>query len=71
MQQRLAVAVQVDCAKDAAILKFHKAWEKVADRWAALETERNQLSHKLNNIKEKNEQELTEAKKVTLLLLKY
>lgn len=67
MQQRLAVAVQVDCAKDAAILKFHKAWEKVADRWQALESERNQLSQKLNSYKEKSDIDIAEAKKVLIL----
>lgn len=31
-QQKLAVAIQVDEAKDSAILKFHDAWEKVSIR---------------------------------------
>lgn len=66
MQQRLAVAVQVDCAKDAAILRFHEAWEKVADRWQALETERNQLAQKLSTVKGKSDTDIAEAKKVSM-----
>ncbi|GLV44209.1 Centrobin [Carabus blaptoides fortunei] len=66
MQQRLAVACQVDSAKDEAILRFHEAWEKVAHRWQSLETERNTLSKKLFTVEEKaNAEVLNATQKVT------
>lgn len=64
MQQRLAIAVQVDCAKDAAILKFHEAWEKVSEKWQKLESERDQLAQKLNAIQSRSDVDVTEARKV-------
>lgn len=64
MQQRLAVAYQVDSAKDEAILRFHEAWEKVAHRWQSLEAERNTLSKKLYTVEEKANVEVINATQV-------
>lgn len=67
MQQRLAVAIQVDSAKDEAILRFHEAWEKVANKWRDLESERNSLSKKLLCIKQKSTEDLAVVSEVLCL----
>lgn len=68
MQQRLAVAIQVDSAKDNAILRFHEAWEKVANKWKDFESERNSLSKKLLCIKQKSSADLAVVNEVIYLI---
>ncbi|XP_034244811.1 uncharacterized protein LOC117647240 isoform X2 [Thrips palmi] len=57
-QQKLAVAVQVDSDKDAAIAKLQGAWNSLADHWRSVEDQRHGLSKQLQDHKLRSESQL-------------
>ncbi|XP_065169729.1 filamin A-interacting protein 1-like isoform X2 [Atheta coriaria] len=61
LQERLAVAVQVDKAKDNALSKFHDSWEKVTSRLRTLMLENRTLEEKIQELHLKNEQNMQEC----------
>lgn len=61
LQERLAVALEVDEAKDEAIVKFHEAWENVANRLEVAEKEKSELKAEMESLIIKNQQELQDA----------
>lgn len=63
LQERLAVAVQVDQAKDKAIIKFHEAWEHIAERMESLNREKDSLESDLKELQLKSLQDLEECGK--------
>lgn len=64
LQERLAVAVQVDEAKDDAILRFHSSWEQIAERLQALTKERNDLEEEVANMQSVHAENMLETTKV-------
>lgn len=64
LQEKLAVAIEVDRSKDEAILKFHEAWDKVAIRLKSLHTEKCDLEKELREFQARSTLDLTEALKV-------
>lgn len=69
LQEKLAVALDVDQAKDDAIVKFHEAWESAGQRLKASAKENEDLRSELEAIRAKNRQELQDAHTVCLLEL--
>lgn len=67
-QERIAVAVQVDQAKDDAILRVHKSWEEAAATIDNLSKERIQLEQQIEEIKARTSFELSEATKVIFVI---
>lgn len=65
MQEKLAVAVEVDKSKDDAIMKFHDAWEQISERIQSLTAERNLLEEDYKVLQAKNVSDLAEAAKVS------
>ncbi|GJQ83172.1 hypothetical protein Trydic_g18199 [Trypoxylus dichotomus] len=63
LQEKLAVAIQVDEAKDDAILKFHSAWEQVAQRLQALTLDRNSLEVEIANMHAQHAENMVESMK--------
>lgn len=63
LQERLAVAVQVDQAKNEAILRFHKSCETAVLKLDSISKEKLAADNKVADIQAKYEQELEEAKK--------
>ncbi|KAF2900663.1 hypothetical protein ILUMI_05526 [Ignelater luminosus] len=63
LQERIAVAVQVDQAKDDAILRVHKSWEEAASTIDNLNKEKVQLEQQIEEIKARTAFELSEAAK--------
>lgn len=61
LQERLAVALEVDEAKDEAIIKFHEAWENVVLRLESADKEKEELKAEMEDFKAKHQQELREA----------
>lgn len=61
LQERLAVALEVDEAKDEAIVKFHEAWENVGLRLESVDREKAELKSDMETLKAKYQQELKEA----------
>lgn len=61
LQERLAVALEVDGAKDEAIVKFHEAWENVGVRLESVDREKAELKSEMEALKAKCQQELKEA----------
>lgn len=57
-QQKLAVALQVDTDKDAAIAKLQGAWNSLADHWRSVEDQRHALTKQLQDHKLKSEGQL-------------
>lgn len=68
LQERLAVALEVDGAKDEAILRFHNAWENVATKLKSLSTEKIRIEEDIDKIKTENQRDLEEAAEVSLIL---
>lgn len=66
LQEKLAVAIEVDKSKDDAILRFHDAWEKVALRLQSLNKEKNNLEEDIREFQTKSAFDLAEAAKVSL-----
>lgn len=64
LQERLAVAFEVDQAKDEAIQRFHSAWENVAVKLQNLATEKSRIEESINRIKADNKRDLEEAAEV-------
>ncbi|KAK9882211.1 hypothetical protein WA026_019724 [Henosepilachna vigintioctopunctata] len=54
-QEKLAVAIQVDEAKDTAIIRFHDAWEKVNMKFKLVVKERDQLENDIQKLVAQNE----------------
>lgn len=69
LQERLAVAIEVDQNKDAAILRFHEAWNKVAVRLESLKKDKIYLERDLQELQSKSAYDLAEAAKVNNLTL--
>jgi hypothetical protein len=46
-QEKIAVAVQVDEAKDKAIGQVTEAWRQMVNHWKTLEEQRHEVSQKL------------------------
>lgn len=57
-QQKMAVALQVDCEKDAAIAKLQGAWNSLADHWRSVEDQRHNLTKQLQDHKLQSETQL-------------
>lgn len=55
-QEKLAVAIQVDEAKDNAILRFHDAWEKASMKFKLVVKERDQLEQDVQKLASQNKQ---------------
>ncbi|KAL3280256.1 hypothetical protein HHI36_017751 [Cryptolaemus montrouzieri] len=53
-QEKLAVAIQVDEAKDTAIIRFHDAWEKATLKIKQVLKERDQLENDVANMASQN-----------------
>lgn len=68
MQERLAVAIRVDYAKDEAILRFHKACENSTLRITSLSKEKSEIEQLISKLQDKFSSELEEAKRVSLLI---
>lgn len=64
LQERLAVALEVDQAKDEAIHRFHSAWENVAAKLQALNNEKTRIEKEVDKITEQNRKDLEEATQV-------
>lgn len=64
IQERLAVAIEVDQSKDAAILRFHDAWDKVAARLESLKKDKLYLERDLQELQGKSARDLADAAKV-------
>ncbi|KAI4459247.1 centrobin [Holotrichia oblita] len=63
LQEKLAVAMQVDEAKDDAILKFHSSWELVAQRLQVLTQDRNSLEQEIANMQALHAENMLESVK--------
>lgn len=70
LQERLAVALEVDEAKDEAIVKFHEAWENVGLRLESVDKEKADLKVEMEAMLAKNQQELKEATMVICFFFK-
>lgn len=64
LQERLAVAIEVDQNKDKAILRFHDAWKKVAIRLESLKNDKIHLERDLQELQIKSAKDLADAAKV-------
>lgn len=64
LQEKLAVAMQVDETKDDAILKFHSSWEQVAGRLEILTKDRNELEREIADMQSQHAENLLESAKV-------
>ncbi|RZC34570.1 SMC N, IncA, CALCOCO1 and/or DUF3584 domain containing protein [Asbolus verrucosus] len=53
LQERVAVAIQVDEAKDKAILRFHDSWEKAGSKLQEIEKEKEKLEEEVDKLKKK------------------
>ncbi|XP_044761788.1 synaptonemal complex protein 1-like isoform X2 [Coccinella septempunctata] len=60
-QEKLAVAIQVDEAKDNAILKFHDAWEKASVKFKMVVRERDQLEKDVERLAIQNKKVAEES----------
>lgn len=67
-QEKLAVAIQVDEAKDNAILKFHDAWEKASMKFKLVVRERNQLENDVERLSSQNKKITEECEEVLRLI---
>lgn len=67
LQEKLAVALDVDEAKDEAIVKFHEAWENVGERLKSSNQENVVLRTEIEAIRAKNQREIHEANMVGLI----
>lgn len=56
--------MQVDEAKDDAILKFHSSWEVVAQRLQVLTQDRNTLEQEIANMQAMHAENMLESVKV-------
>lgn len=65
----MAVALDVDQAKDEAIVKFHEAWETVGQRLKISTEENENLRTEMEVVKERSRRELQEAHMVRLMEL--
>lgn len=61
-QQKLAVALQVDSDKDAAIAKLQSAWNSLANHWRTVEDQRHLLTKQLQDQKLGSENQLKQMK---------
>lgn len=68
LQEKLAVALDVDEAKDDAIVKFHEAWENVDLRLKKANKENADLRIEMETLKAKNQRELQDAYMVGFFL---
>lgn len=66
LQEKVAVAVEVDKTKDEAIAKFHEAWEQVALRLQTLNTEKGLLENEIKVFQQRSKNDLAEATKVSV-----
>lgn len=64
-QQKLAVALQVDTDKDAAIAKLQGAWNSLADHWRSVEDQRHALTKQLQDHKLRSESQLNHMQEVS------
>lgn len=65
-QQKLAVALQVDSDKDAAISKLQEAWNSLAEHWRSLEEQRHSLTKQLQDQKLRSDSQLKQMQEVCL-----
>ncbi|KAK4881020.1 hypothetical protein RN001_004339 [Aquatica leii] len=61
LQERLAVAIQVDGAKDEAISQIHKSWEEAAAKIDSLYAKNNHLEQHISELQDKLSHKTTEA----------
>lgn len=64
LQERLAVALKVDEAKDNAIVKFHDTWERMVGKVRGLSEAKTELEVQLSRLQSGNSKELDEANQV-------
>lgn len=67
LQERLAVALDVDQAKDEAIKRFHNTLENVAVKLQTLNNEKTRIEREMDKISEQNKRDLEEATYVCFL----
>lgn len=67
-QQKLAVALQVDCEKDAAIAKLQGAWNSLVEHWRSVEDQRHSLSKQLQDHRVKSDQQMKQMHEVCSLI---
>ena len=63
-QQKLAVALQVDSDKDAAITKLQGAWNSLVEHWRSLEEQRHSLTKLIQDQKHTSESQLKQMHEV-------
>lgn len=64
LQERLAVALEVDGAKDEAIIKFHEAWENAVSELQNTQKEKTDLKAEIQSLNAKMRQITQEAAEV-------
>lgn len=64
LQERVAVAIEVDQSKDVAIIRFQDAWNKVAARLDSLKNDKLYLERDLQELQSQSARDLAEAAKV-------
>lgn len=69
LQERLAVALEVDQAKDEAINRFHSTLDSVAIKLQTLNTEKIRIEHEMDKITEQNRRDLEEATRVCIFVI--
>jgi predicted nucleic acid-binding Zn-ribbon protein len=64
LQERIAVAIQVDEAKDKAILRFHDSWEKAGIKLQDIEKQKERLEDEIDKLRKKLSDDSDETNQV-------
>lgn len=64
LQERIAVAIQVDEAKDKAILRFHDSWEKTGIKLKNIEKQKEGLEDEIEKLRQRLNEDSEETNQV-------